>query len=246
MPDIANLAGLREPYLPPQPNSGFTFGDLVNLAARTWPARMAKDAYNAFRLPGQVYRGEVSVTGPDGRSNPKVINRSADLAGMVTGGAYAAPGMSGAAGMGIRAYHGSPRNFDKFDLQHAGSVTDEGKLGRGVYFSTDPNVAEKYPHKYEADLNVSNPIEIQLPAWGTEKSAMLKERLGLPETADAADMAAAVKALGHDAVVLDYSPVGYNQKEIAVLDDSLISILRKYGIAGTAAAPAVASQFQEQ
>lgn len=46
----------------------------------TWPARLAKDAYSAIKLPGDVYQGNVSMWGEDGHTNPEVIKRATDLA----------------------------------------------------------------------------------------------------------------------------------------------------------------------
>jgi hypothetical protein len=50
----------------------------------TWPAKLAKSIYSAVTLPGDVAQGNVSMTGEDGRTNPEVINRSFDLAGVAT------------------------------------------------------------------------------------------------------------------------------------------------------------------
>lgn len=72
---------------------------LLGKLAQTWPARMAQGLLSAAALPGDVYQGNVSMYGADGRTNPEVINRSADLAGMVMGGAYPAA-QRGALGVG--------------------------------------------------------------------------------------------------------------------------------------------------
>ena len=49
-------------------------------------------------------------------------------------------------------------------------------------------------------------------------------------------------------MTLDYSPAGYKHKEVAVFDDAIIDILRKYGLAGLPAGAAgmgaVAAQDQ--
>jgi hypothetical protein len=49
---------------------------------------MAKRAFEgiggAVTLPGDVYTGKTSITGPDGHTNPEVINRAADLASLAT------------------------------------------------------------------------------------------------------------------------------------------------------------------
>ncbi len=92
--------------LPQQPSTRPQAADLPAQApsfwsklAQTWPARLAKDAYAAATLPGDVYQGAVSMYGADGRTNPEVINRAADLAGLaMTGTGFTAP--AGALGAG--------------------------------------------------------------------------------------------------------------------------------------------------
>lgn len=56
---------------------------LFELLGQTWPARMAKSAYGAVTLPGDVYAGRVDPLSEEG------IGRSADLGGLVMGGTYA-------------------------------------------------------------------------------------------------------------------------------------------------------------
>lgn len=100
--------------------------------------------WRAARLPGDVMQGKVSMYGPDGHTNPEVINRSADLAGLVMGGSYAAPAMKDAAGMGIRAYHGSPHNFDAFDLSKINTGEGAQAYGHGLYFAENEGTAKAY------------------------------------------------------------------------------------------------------
>lgn len=57
--------------------------------ADTWPARLARQLVNAARLPGDVYQGRTSMWGEDGRTNPEVIHRAADLAGLEMMGSLA-------------------------------------------------------------------------------------------------------------------------------------------------------------
>jgi len=222
------------------------YGAMAQRLMETWPVRAARGAFDAIMLPGQVASGQLATQPSqpgmwsdedEARSQMTqrgIGNRAADLAGLITGGSYAAPAMQNATGMGIRAYHGSPHDFDRFDLAKAGTTTDSGQLGRGLYFSTDPQVAAKSPHKYETDISLQNPFELEFPNWKTGKQSLIAEKLGLPHNATSDDIANAAKAMGHDGVVLDYSPAGYNQKEVAVFDDKLVQIIKKYGIAGAA------------
>lgn len=157
-----------------------------------------------------------------------------------------------AMGAGIRAFHGSPHDFDKFDMDKAGTTTDPGALGRGLYFSDDPSVASR-DHNYEVDLAIETPLVLEMPDFKTRKVDLVSERLGLTPPQESADFpewaesaALAAKSRGHDSVVLDYSPTGYDAREIAVFDDSLISIVRKYGVAALVGAGVISATMADQ
>ena len=130
-----------------------------------------------------------------------------------------------------RAYHATNEEFEGFDPNFIGTSTDSGHLGHGFYWSTDPKINEsrdplvkgrRKNRLVEANLTLNNPLEVSLPDWRTDKRAVVRESLGLPETATARDISEALSAKGHDGVVLDYSPVGYNHQEIMVLDANQI------------------------
>lgn len=87
---------------------------LLGMLAQTWPARLAQNAWQAVKLPGDVYQGNVSTIGPDGRTNPEIINRSVDLAGLVTGGAGVAPAGANELRAGIRTYQNVPDSLMGF------------------------------------------------------------------------------------------------------------------------------------
>jgi len=114
------------------------------LLTETWPAKMAQDALSALMLPGDVYQGKVSMYGDDGRTNPEVINRSADLAGLVTLGAGAVPAEANSLRSGIKAYHGSPHDFERFDLSKIGTGEGAQAYGHGLYFADNEAVARSY------------------------------------------------------------------------------------------------------
>jgi uncharacterized ParB-like nuclease family protein len=56
---------------------------LLDMLGQTWPARMAKSAYGAVTLPGDVYAGRVAPL------SDEAIGRAADLAGTVASGTLA-------------------------------------------------------------------------------------------------------------------------------------------------------------
>ena len=81
---------------------------LYEALMQTWPARAAKGLWEGLMLPGDVYQGNVSMHGADGRTNPEVINRAANLAGAVTLGAGAIPAGTNEFRAGVRPYTNVP------------------------------------------------------------------------------------------------------------------------------------------
>lgn len=122
--------------------------------AQTWPAQLAQQAWGAFTLPGDVYAGRVDP------NSPEAVNRAADMASLMAGGGTAgalAAGGRGAAPVlaaevagrslepaGIRAYHGSPYDFEKFDISKIGTGEGAQAYGHGLYFAGNQGVAEGY------------------------------------------------------------------------------------------------------
>lgn len=61
----------------------------------------------------------------------------------------------------IIAYHGSPSKFAKFDLSKAGSNTDSGMYGKGIYFTNDLDLAKSWNdhgYLYKCKLKFNNPF----------------------------------------------------------------------------------------
>lgn len=115
---------------------------VVDALLDTWPAQIAKSAWGAFTLPGDVYAGKVDPLSDEG------VQRSADLAGFVTLGAGAIPAEANSARAGIKVYHGSPHDFDKFELSDKTIGTGEGAqaYGHGLYFAENEDVAHAYKY----------------------------------------------------------------------------------------------------
>lgn len=129
-------------------------------------------------------------------------------------------------GDGTIWHHGSPNAFTQFDQSKTGTTTDAGWLGRGTYFSTDPNVSAPSLHRYEAELGVKSTLELKLPDFRTDKRDIVRAALGLPKSATADEITAAARSKGYDSISLDYSPTGYNHREIVVFDTSSIKSVR--------------------
>jgi hypothetical protein len=108
----------------------------------------AQSVKSAVTLPGDVYAGRQQMGLP---SETEDLSRVADLAGLaMTGGIAGAP--RGAVGSGpIRAYHGSPHNFDKFSLEHIGKGEGAQAYGHGLYFAENEGVARDYRKRLAGD-----------------------------------------------------------------------------------------------
>jgi len=127
-------------------------------------------------------------------------------------------------GQPLTVYHGTSSDFMKFDKTKIGSSTDEGFLGSGFYFSTDPEVAGTKPRIVEAKLKINRPLLISYPAWGADKKKIIREKLNIPLESDAMTTSDLLQLEGYDGVVLDYSPVGYSHKEIMVFHSDQVEV----------------------
>lgn len=113
---------------------------------QTLPAQLIKSIYQAARLPGDVYQGKI-----DPRSD-EAISRAADFAGAAITGSmpFAVRGALGSGGgkmvqpEGFTVYHGSPHNFDRFEMSKIGTGEGAQAYGRGLYFAENENVARSY------------------------------------------------------------------------------------------------------
>jgi hypothetical protein len=208
------------------------------------------DSFAAY-MADPLARSDADIQQRAAAGPPSAGQSLSDLGNMVLPYlAGAAPG--GSLSSGIRAYHGSPHDFKTFDPAMAGNTTDPGLMGQALYFSTDPQVVAGGPHRYEVNLDIKSPLELEhAPDWRTStKSDLVGAALGIPPPVPGAltvgskspnlpawqqwaeNITNAARAKGHDAAVLNYSPTGYSHQEVAVYDPSLISIIKKYGLAG--------------
>ena len=118
-------------------------------------------------------------------------------------------------GFTVDAYHGSPRQFDAFDGAKAGSATDAGYLGRGIYASSDPAEASIYARDtgsvYPLKLRMERPLVLDERFDGrrsVDREVVVREALGLPPGATADDVTAALASAGHDGVVFNWKRFG--------------------------------------
>lgn len=77
----------------------------------------------------------------------------------MAGAARAARGSLGdVAKRGIRAYHGSPHDFDQFSLSKVGTGEGAQAYGHGLYFAESPEVANTYRAKVPAMQGTGKPM----------------------------------------------------------------------------------------
>lgn len=105
-----------------------------------------------------------------GTYNPKPALEAAMLP-MGTGAVAGVPvkGAEAVLGAGpIRAYHGSPHDFDRFDVSKIGTGEGAQIYGHGLYFAENPAVAESYrsrlagtPRIKFGDTTINTPSELR-------------------------------------------------------------------------------------
>lgn len=120
-----------------------------------------------------------------------------------------------AEGKALVVYHGTKGEFTKFDLERAGSKTDSGAWGRGIYFAADPEYAGAYAGRTEGSNIVPAYISLQNPLVvdARERTAAIRG-IGLevprgdPTPAWSQQFANAVAQRGYDGVIvtLDGAP----------------------------------------
>lgn len=115
-----------------------------------FPIDMIESAGQALTAPVRAYRGEFDPTSEQG------IGEALNVAGTaMTGGLLSRPGAAAGAVVnsldntnvpGIRAYHGSPHDFDRFDLSKAGTGVGFKSYGHGVDLTRSEEVGNIYKH----------------------------------------------------------------------------------------------------
>jgi hypothetical protein len=114
--------------------------DMVTTPARQmqpnpYPAGTEEASWYADNNSRQAYNW-----GPEMALNMIGVGGPAAMAGATPKGAI------GSSGSGIKAYHGSPHDFDRFDLSKIGTGEGTQMEGLGLYFAQDKKVADFY-HK---------------------------------------------------------------------------------------------------
>ncbi len=77
------------------------------------------------------------------------------------GGAAVRINQDGTLSPGIVAFHGTPHDFEKFDISKIGTGEGNAAFGHGLYFAEAPDVAAAYRNALAPLPNVGGPVETQ-------------------------------------------------------------------------------------
>jgi hypothetical protein len=88
------------------------------------------------------------------------------------GGSGAMPAEANSLRMGIKAYHGSPHDFDAFDLSKIGTGEGAQAYGHGLYFADNEGVAKSYRDALAPPSVIDNGgVKINAQSSGPERQA---------------------------------------------------------------------------
>jgi hypothetical protein len=112
-----------------------------NRGVRNVAGGMAKAIGEGIAFPRKYM--ETYQPGSMAADNPAATEWAAGTAMNMVGAPALTGGVPGM-GAGIRAYHGSPHDFDRFDMSKIGTGEGAQAYGHGLYFAENPKVAEEY------------------------------------------------------------------------------------------------------
>ena len=150
---------------------GPTWAEIGGTLAKQYGTSALEMLMGVVTGPQRAMRGEMSIFNPNGDISDEAIQWAADTAGTVTLGSGAMPAQANTlrAGAtirtapdlpvkqavqggvrtapdpaGIKAYHGSPHDFDKFQMDKIGTGEGAQAYGHGLYFADSEDVARGY------------------------------------------------------------------------------------------------------
>src|SRR5258708_9637432 len=130
------VGGPAEETVDPSPMVGNLVAGLLGI-----PKHLIDASANA--MPG-LRKEDVTDNPNAAEPNQPLYNASMQTALGLTGGSGAVPATANELRMGIKAYHASPHDFDKFDLSKMGTGEGKANFGKGIYAAENPQVAKYY------------------------------------------------------------------------------------------------------
>ena len=164
--DRARVAAVMPPDLAPTQIVKGMVGGAANLAMQANEA-MPWGGNNPQAIGYDPRAGTVDPS--------KMIPFASNVAGYATTGAMAAPAVQGGVGMGIRAWHASPHDFDRFDRTKMGTGEGAQVYGAGHYLAENPEVSGKggqYDKQFSADPRYIEVGEERIPVTRNLRESM--------------------------------------------------------------------------
>jgi hypothetical protein len=125
--------------------------------------------------------GLLLATGPYGGLAPRVAALAAGAALQPSEAEAGPSSILGKIARSIRAYHGSPYDFERFDISKIGAGEGAQAYGHGLYFAENPVVAESYKNAMRVtDMDwpvVGGDPNWKVPAWVARGSQSSPQRL---------------------------------------------------------------------
>jgi len=211
----------------------------------------------------QHFTGQIPLTGERDAQGARGALDAVGAAGLalgpLAGRALAQVAATPKPARGITAYHGSPHDFDRFDIRKIGTGEGSQEQGLGLYFTDNPTVAKGYQEElsaggggsgrlYEVSLKADQDDFLDMEkAWSAagqspQVGRALKSLFGDREYYD--DSLAAlmntpdgIRKLAESGIpgirYRGYGPEGSSGRPVnyVVFDDRLIEITKKMGIA---------------
>lgn len=119
------------------PNVRAAYASLPTAIGELSPGAAVRDTVQAS---GETAKAAMQGRGWDAAGG--VANMLAAAAGVVPGSKLLVKGAKAA--NPIRAYHGSPHDFDRFDMSKIGTGEGAQAYGHGLYFAENPKIAQAY------------------------------------------------------------------------------------------------------
>jgi len=177
---------------------------------------------------------------------------------------------------GIRAFHGSPHKFDRFDLSKIGTGEGAQAYGHGLYFAEKEGVAKAYRdqlaankpgHMYEVNIRANPERFLDWDAPTLRQSPSVQSAID-----QVTGIGGAIRGMSGEQVVRTFGgkdlpafsqtlreagipgikyldqgsrSAGEGSRNYVVFDDSIIDILKRYGLMGSAAAGPIAQALME-
>lgn len=114
-------------------------------------------------------------------------------------------------GKPLVVYHGTGADFEAFDVTKAGSATDSGYFGQGLYFTPDANIANQYAINYTGAGENIMPVYLQVKnPYDFRRDPLGVTYLNGKTTEGAKAIRETLMAAGYDGVIVKNDRVFYN------------------------------------